>query len=171
MKIYPSLYGRLKNQHKTIEKIISEADNTRLTNQPAADKWSIKDNIAHLARYQLIFLGRINKILWDDTPSFERYKAEDDVDFDSWRKIGIADLIKMINDDRRLIFDMIIDLSDLELTRVGLHKKYGKLSVLQWTEFFLLHEAHHIFTIFQLLHDTENRFMVQAKSDLGGQQK
>jgi hypothetical protein len=37
----------------------------------------------------------------------------------------------------------------------AVHKKYGALTIMEWTEFFLLHEAHHIFTIFQLMHDTE----------------
>ena len=50
---------------------------------------------------------------------------------------------------------MITNLTPAELLKTGVHKKYGVLTITEWTEFFLLHEAHHIFTIFQLRHDIE----------------
>lgn len=155
MTLYKSLYDRLKNQHETIENIISKTDKVRLTLHPLPDKWSIKDNVAHLTKYQPVFIDRINTILKNDLPTFDRYKAELDPDFESWKNRDIADLIKTLHIDRQAIFNLITNLSDQELNRVGLHKKYGKLSVTDWTEFFLLHEAHHIFTIFQLVNDTE----------------
>ena len=31
-------------------------------------------------------------------------------------------------------------------------KKFGKLDVLEWSEFFLLHEAHHLLAIFTMTH-------------------
>jgi hypothetical protein len=43
-------------------------------------------------------------------------------------------------------------LSPDKLDRTGIHPKYGKLNIIDWTEFFLLHEAHHLFAIFQLTH-------------------
>lgn len=155
MTLYKSLYDRLKNQHEAIENIIANVHVSRLTLHPSPERWSIKDNIAHLAKYQPIFTERIHTILNNDTPTFDRYKAENDPDFETWRKREISDLIKTLNSDRQLIFELIINLEDAELNKAGLHKKFGKLTVTQWTEFFLLHEAHHIFTIFQLANDPE----------------
>lgn len=34
--------------------------------------------------------------------------------------------------------------------RIGLHPVYGPMTLEGWTEFFLLHEAHHLFTILRL---------------------
>lgn len=51
--------------------------------------------------------------------------------------------------------ELIFTLSEKELDRTGVHKKYGDLNIVQWIEFFLLHEAHHLFTIFQLTNDTD----------------
>ncbi len=155
MTVYKSLYDRLKNQHEAIEQIISVVNISRMTFHPSSDKWSIKDNIAHLAKYQQIFIDRINTILINNSTTFDRYKAENDPDFEAWRKRDISGLIKTLNSDRQVIFNLIISLGETELNMIGLHKKFGKLTVTQWTEFFLLHEAHHIFTIFQLANDTE----------------
>ena len=155
MVIYKSLSDRLKNQHEAIEHIIAFTYKECLKFQPAEGKWSAHDNIAHLAKYQPIFLERINQILTEDSPYFERYKAEDDPEFENWRNYSQADLLKALNSDREAIFNLISGLNEMQLKRFGHHKKFGKLTIVQWTEFFLLHEAHHIFTVFQLVNNAE----------------
>jgi hypothetical protein len=155
MALYKSLYDRLKSQHEAIEEIISDVGNSRLTYYPSPGKWSIHDNIAHLAKYQPVFLERIHTILKNNSPSFDRYKAENDPEFESWKSRDTSDLLRTLSSDRQIIFNLITALSNAELNMVGVHPKYGKLTVIQWTEFFLLHEAHHVFTIFQLANDTD----------------
>lgn len=153
--MYLSLIDRLKNQHKTISEIISGVDENRLLVRPRPGKWHIKDNIAHLARYQEIFRERIDRILRKDVPRIERYRAEDDPGFEHWKPLDLKEILHRINSDRKEIFDLVTSLTEEEAGRTGIHKKYGKLTVVQWTEFFLLHEAHHIYTVFQLANDTE----------------
>lgn len=155
MELYPSLTDRLKTQHGSIEKILSAMDSSRLLIRPQPTKWNIHDNLAHLARYQPVFIGRVNQILLETAPSFGRYNAAGDPEFEIWRTLDTDSLIKQLNTDRKSIFDLITNITDNQLNRVGIHIKYGSLNIIQWTEFFLLHEAHHIFTIFQLAHDTE----------------
>lgn len=155
MALYKSLYDRLENQYETIWATISHIDHSRIHLHPSPQKWSIHDNIVHLAKYQPIFLARIHTILNKNTPVFERYKAENDPEFETWRKYDMTTLLKTLHYDRKDIFNTIISLNEAELNLIGIHKKFGKLTVTQWTEFFLLHEAHHIFTIFQLANDVE----------------
>jgi hypothetical protein len=119
------------------------------------DKWSIHENIAHLAKYQPVFLDRIRKILTNETPEFEAYKAEDDDEFEIYCAFTTYELLKKISHDREIIFQLITNLPPDKLERTGTHPKYGKLTVLDWTEFFLLHEAHHLFTIFRLVHGVQ----------------
>ena len=146
---------RLKNQHETIEQLIAGKSVSRLDLHPAGNKWSIRDNITHLATYQPIFIERINTILREEAPFFERYKADDDPNFEKRRTDGIPELLAMLNKDRLVLFQLIANLPEEKLSRVGIHKKFGKLTLLQWVEFFLLHEAHHLFTIFQIANDSE----------------
>lgn len=42
-------------------------------------------------------------------------------------------------------------LSPAELRQTARYPVYGRLDVGGWTEFFLLHEAHHLFTMLRLL--------------------
>lgn len=151
---YRSVIDRLRTQHESIDMIIQNIPQEKLMAQPAPGKWSIKDNIAHLARYQLIFIERINRIISGAHPSFESYVAEKDADFPAWQKWDLKTLLDRLQADRKFIFDLVNGLSCTQTETTGKHQRFGDLTVVQWTEFFLLHEAHHLFTIFTLAHNT-----------------
>ena len=146
---------RLKHQHEAVSEIIEPVSKEHIRLNPKPGKWSIHDNITHLAKYQPLFVERINKILHHDKPVFERYTAENDPEFETWRQWETNELLKRLSADRKIVLNLITHLSNEELDRVGIHGKFGKLNIPGWTEFFLLHEAHHIYTIFQLAHETE----------------
>lgn len=150
--MYISLTERLKNQHTAIIAIAAELDEERLTYHPAPGKWNIHDNIAHLARYQPVFTERAHQILITDSPVFQRYNADEDSGFNQLQTSPLTELLNKITTDRDSIFQLITGLPPEKLARKGVHPKYGNLTLLEWTEFFLLHEAHHLFTIFQLAH-------------------
>jgi len=109
----------------------------------------------HLAKYQPVFIERLNKIVKENTPEFGRYRAEDDFEFETWRTWDTVKLIERIKQDRGKIVDLVTGLDENQIMRIGIHKKFGELSLEMWLEFFLLHEAHHIYTIFQLANDVE----------------
>ncbi|MCW3123916.1 MAG: DinB superfamily protein [Flavipsychrobacter sp.] len=155
MQVYAALTDRLKTQHLAIENILLTTTANRVVIKPEPDKWSIHDNIAHLAKYQPVFSDRISRILLEDEPFFDRYVAELDPEFENYRALDTDILLKQLNEDRKKIYDLITTLDDARLNRTGIHKKYGSLTIVQWTEFFLLHEAHHIFTIFRLAYDSD----------------
>jgi uncharacterized damage-inducible protein DinB len=155
MKIYNSLVDRLKNQHLTINELIETLPESRKALRPTKNKWSIHDNVAHLTKYQLVFIGRITKILNEQAPQFERYKAEDDPDFEKFRNMSESDLVGSLKKNRVKLNELVLNLSRTDLERIGIHKKFGNLNIIQWLEFFVLHEAHHIYTIFQLANDID----------------
>ena len=152
MMIYDSLKERLKNQHKTIPSIILKLGNQQILHRQFKGKWNIHENIAHLAKYQPVFIDRFRKILAIDEPEFEVYRAEDDDEFEIYCAFTTYELLKKISADREVIYHLITHLSADKLDRMGVHPKFGKLTITEWTEFFLLHEAHHLFAIFQLAH-------------------
>jgi uncharacterized damage-inducible protein DinB len=148
--LYSALVCRLKTQHLAVAELIKHVDEKRLTREPEPGKWSIKDNIAHLVSYQPIFIGRIHQMLKGGTPSFNAYKADNEPDFLHARELQLTELMNRLNGNRRQILELITNLPDDELTLKGTHPKFGTMTITEWTEFFLLHEAHHLFTIFRL---------------------
>jgi len=148
--LYSALVCRLKTQHLALAEIVKHIDDKCLNKEPEPGKWSIKDNIAHLASYQPVFIGRVHQMLKGGTPAFGAYRADNEPDFLHARELSLTELMSKINGNRRQILELITNLTHDDLLLQGTHPKFGTLTITEWTEFFLLHEAHHLFTIFRL---------------------
>jgi uncharacterized damage-inducible protein DinB len=142
---------RLKTQHEVIELLISGLSEDELRSHPIQDKWSVHENIAHLVCYQPRVVARTQKILDEDKPSFPAYIPEDDSEFPKYCAMSVHELIKHLKSDRAEIINLVSNITDEQLKRTGSHVKFGKMNLIEWTEFFLLHEAHHQHTIFKLV--------------------
>ncbi len=155
MQVSSSIQHRLETQHEAIEQIIASINNNRMELRPEPGKWSIKEIIAHLVRYQQVYIERINNTLEEEVPFFQQYIAENDGDFEYWCTNDAEQLLQQLYADRKAINDIIFNLNKEQCNRLAIHKKYGSHTIIQWMEFFLLHEAHHILAIFKLAFDIE----------------
>jgi hypothetical protein len=151
MCLSASILARLEFQHRTIEELINGHNKEQLRRRNFPGKWSAVENIVHLLTYQLAFEQRIEKILQGNTPLLERYVAENDPLFAAHLKTSLPQLLQDIHNQRTLIHRRLQALDTDQLAYCGLHPVYGNLTLVQWSEFFLLHEAHHLLTIFKLL--------------------
>jgi len=150
MEIYPSIKDRLNSQHFAIKELIKDLDEDFINRSPETGKWSIQENLEHIVSYHQVFLTRVNKIINSDNPYFERYRSEGDANFDKMKKLLSVELLHHLEEERKKVTDFIFKLNKSELQKPGTHQKFGVMNVVEWIEFFLLHEAHHIYTIFKL---------------------
>jgi hypothetical protein len=145
---YASQIQRCENQLRDFftEVLYVTGDFTRRVN---AEKWSAHENLAHLARYHEILLEKIERILNEDRPVFSRYRAEEDSEWEVWRQRTYRDLLDRLAVLREQLVLKLKSLSDQEFERVGVHPRFGEMQLSQWLEFFLVHEGHHLYLIFQ----------------------
>jgi uncharacterized damage-inducible protein DinB len=116
-------------------------------------KWSVHNQLAHLARYHQIFLKRIERILAEQAPQFPRYRAEDDPEWPAWTGLPTAQLLVRISSMRAKLMARLRSLSEEDFERTGVHPKFGKMSLSMWLEFFLVHEGHHLYVVLQLIRE------------------
>lgn len=140
----------MQYQHKSLVDIIDGLTEEQLRRNILAGKWSIFENIVHLQTYQHVFCHRIKQMIAEEGPSFERYSAEADPEFldnchKSLREI-MQNFISMRKDMAAASKGYLEEFG----ARVGIHPVFGPLNIGEWMNFFLLHEAHHLFTIFRL---------------------
>lgn len=144
--------SRLNAQPEDLIKNLSDVQSDRLEKEIQPGKWSIKANVAHLVRYQQESILRVQRILNERQPLLKRYVAEDDEEFPAVLSLPIDKLITHLKDDRVQFHDLLNSLTNEQLSRTGTHPVLGNLTLTEWVEFFLLHEAHHMMTIFKLVH-------------------
>ena len=143
-----SMSARVATQLEALDLILKGATEETMNRRPEPGKWSARENLAHLARYHEVFLERIERILREDTPQLPRYSAEEDPEWPRWVGAPTAKILEGMRERRAVLSARISRLSSAELARTGVHSRMGALTIPEWIEFFLTHEAHHLYTIF-----------------------
>ncbi len=140
-----SLLARLLTQLDALPVVLGGASPESLAARPASGKWSAHENLAHLARHHEVMLARLQRILHEESPQLPRYRAEDDPDWPRWAALPTAVVLERLAGLRRELTQLVEDLDDDQADRVGVHPVFGALTIPLWLEFFLLHEAHHLY--------------------------
>jgi uncharacterized damage-inducible protein DinB len=122
-----------------------------LSARPIPGKWSAHEQLAHIARYHQIFLQRIDRILAEQAPEFSRYRAEDDPEWPAWSSLPAPQLFVRISSMRAKLMARLRSLTEEDFERTGVHPKFGEMSLSLWLEFFLVHEAHHLYVVLELV--------------------
>jgi hypothetical protein len=154
MSLSASVCSRLQNQHETIYELLNGFSEEQLRQRIHKDKWSSFEQVAHLVSYQPVFLQRLQIIQQENDPLFGRYIADNDPVFIADCKRPLSELLDDLRSQRTDINNHLFSLTDASVIKTGRHPRYGLLTIAEWTEFFLLHEAHHLFSIFMLTRST-----------------
>jgi len=144
-----STRSRLATQIECLQVILGGRDAAAINRRPASGKWSAHENLAHLARMHEITLERIRRILSEGRPQLARYRAEDDPEWPQWTAMRTEEVLKRLSTLRDDLIQLVARLSPEQLNRVGVHGVLGGMTIPEWIEFFLLHEAHHLYAAMQ----------------------
>jgi hypothetical protein len=143
--------ARLDAQFSSWTTVLGDLSAPVLDRAPAPEKWSAREHLAHVTRMHGVCAARIRVILARDRPLLPPYRAEKDPTWREWRAFSAPDLLATAAGRRAALIETAGDFSDAELARVGVHASLGSLALSEWLEFFLVHEAHHLYTIFKLV--------------------
>jgi uncharacterized damage-inducible protein DinB len=150
MQMQSYLSTRLQYQHKALLDIIDGLSDELIRRQVIPGKWSIFETIVHLQTYQHVFCARMKKILEENNPSFPRYTADTDPVFIENCGKTVREIMGNLITTRKEMSTGSLSLKEKDLDRTGTHPVFGTMNISQWLNFFLLHEAHHIFAVFKM---------------------
>ena len=150
MQLSSAISTRLHYQHKVLVEILDGLSDEQIRRQLNPGKWSIFENVVHLQTFQHKFIERVQQILKNEEPVFDRYTGEGDPLFlDNCHK-STREIMQDLLTTRKEMTAEIVSFKETDFDKRGTHIVYGKMNLHQWLNFFLLHEAHHLFTIFKL---------------------
>lgn len=139
-------HARLETQLEALDLVLAGATPALLDAQPAPGEWSARENLAHLARHATVFLERLERIVAEDRPRLGRYRAEDDPAWPEWSRLPLDDTLARLRQTRRRLIAWVGSLTPEQAAREGIHPSFGAMTIPRWLDFFLLHEAHHLYT-------------------------
>ena len=146
MSTSDSIHSRLETQLAALDVVLAGATAALIDWRPASGDWSARENLAHLARHATVFLERLDRILRENTPKLGRYRAEDDPEWGAWSSLPLDEILRRLKDVRHRLITWVGGLSQDQMNRAGLHPSFGTMTIAQLLDFFLLHEAHHLYT-------------------------
>ncbi|HSU26812.1 MAG TPA: DinB family protein [Chitinophagaceae bacterium] len=150
MNLPSSISTRLQYQHKTLVDLIDGLSDEQIRRNIVPGKWSIFENVVHLSSYQHTFISRVRQMLEGNDPEFARYTAEGDPLFLDNCSKSSREIIQDLLTTRKEMAAEILLFKKEDFLKTGGHPVFGHMTLTQWLNFFLLHEAHHLFTIFKL---------------------
>jgi len=110
-------------------------------NSARVGAWSLRDIAAHLAASEReAFEPRIRAMAAGERPQFEYY-SNDERDFDG---ISLHAALTEWSDTRARLIDFVRELSDEERARVGVHTKFGEVTVDGYLRIALDHDQDHL---------------------------
>jgi len=140
-----SVLVRLQTQLDSLPLVVGGASDEKLKTRPASGKWSAQENLAHLVQHSRVTVGRIRRILAEDRPHLGSYKAENDPEWPAMSALSKDEILNRLTAARAELNDLASHLSPEQAQRTGLHPAFGEMSVVEWLDFFLMHEAHHLY--------------------------
>ena len=65
------------------------------------------------------------------------------------------DILQILSAQRTILVHKVQRMTSADLARKAIHPRLGHMTVVQWLEFFLLHEAHHLLAVLQRSREQE----------------
>ena len=147
MPLSPSAASRLASQLECLPALLVGAAPETLERRTRSGKWSVQENLAHLARHHAVVLERVRKVLAEERPALPRYAADDDREWPAWAALPMPEILRRLTTLRAELAARVSGLGDAQLARTGVHPTLGEMALPLWIEFFLLHEAHHLYVV------------------------
>jgi RimJ/RimL family protein N-acetyltransferase len=138
---------RARAQAEGLPRIMAGASEDAIVRRSPSGKWSAHENLAHLARQQQVFLERMARIRTEPAPALPQYRAEEDGEWPAWAALRPREAAARFWIGRGELLAALAGLTPAELERTGVHARFGAMPLLLWIEFFLDHEAHHLYTM------------------------
>ncbi len=154
MTLSQSASIRLETQLDALSLVLDRASPEAISRRPASGKWSAHENLAHLARHHEVFLERVRRIVTETKPRLARYRAEEDPQWPKWPAMPTDEVLRRLQALRGDLIEIVKYLSPEQLNRIGVHPAFGEMTIPEWIEFFLLHEAHHLYVIMTRIRGT-----------------
>jgi hypothetical protein len=155
MALPESLAARLATQLDSLELVRYDTTAMALKTRPKSGKWSAHENLAHLVRHHYATMDRIRRILAEDSPQLPSYSADKDPEWPALAAEGTKEVVGKLQAARQDMLALIAGVSPEQLARVGIHPVFGPMTLYQWLDFFLIHEAHHLYLAMTRAHARE----------------
>jgi len=137
------LIGKYSHQSSDLVTMTKGLSGSDLDKRLERGKWSIREQLNHLADCEMNYVQRMKKVIAEDKPLLPAF------DQNGWAKnlfynnSSADDSIALFSMLRTTMARVLKELSDKDFERVGIHTEDGKVTLLSFLEKDIEHADHH----------------------------
>lgn len=140
---FAELIAKYADQPGDLIAAVEGLTDSELDKRPAAGKWSIREQVNHLADVEINYVQRMKKVIAEDKPLLPAF------DQDRWAKSLFYDK-SSVDDSIATVFTLRIamarvlrGLNNNDFDKYGIHTENGKVTLLNLLEMAINHSEHH----------------------------
>jgi len=141
------LVTKYSNQPGDLIAAIEGLTDTDLDRRLEADKWSVRQQVSHLADSELNMVQRMKRVIAEDAPLLPAYDQDKWADRLFYTKSSIDDSVALFFTLRASMTRVLKELRDKDFDRFGIHTENGKMTLSDLLEDSVEHADHHMRTI------------------------
>jgi hypothetical protein len=137
-----TLIERYRDGHRVVVEALEGITEAELDAHPAADEWSARAVVHHLADSETTSAIRLRRLLAEDRPAIDGY---DEMEFA--RRLHydrpVEASLEVLRAVRRASAEILDRLGEAEWSREGTHSESGRYTVEDWLEIYAAHAHEH----------------------------
>jgi uncharacterized damage-inducible protein DinB len=140
---FAALIARYSDQPGDLISAVEGLSDAELDKRLASGKWSIRQQVNHVADCELNYVQRMKKVIAEDTPLLPAFESDGWANSLFYQKSSVEDSVALFFTLRVNMTQVLRQLSDGEFARYGIHTDDGKVSLLDILEVAVEHADHH----------------------------
>lgn len=142
-----ALISRYENGPGDLIASVDGLSDRDLDRRLAPKKWTIRQQVHHLADAELNLVCRMKKIIAEDNPLLMAYDQDKWADDFLYTKTSVENSIALFYTLRASMTPVLKSLKDADFARTGIHNESGKVTLLGILEHTVEHFEHHLYVI------------------------
>ena len=122
---------------------VAPLTDTQLRFRPHDKEWSILENIGHLIDIDRLYVVRVDLILSSERPQFAPFNPDETVQAGNYQTKSLSELMEVYTELRQATVAGLSTIEPDELTRVGIHARFGEITVARLVEILANHDEVH----------------------------
>ncbi|HUI28998.1 MAG TPA: DinB family protein [Candidatus Acidoferrales bacterium] len=142
--VIAELIGKYADQPGNLIAAVEGLKDSELDKRLGEGKWSIRQQVNHLADSEMNMVQRMKKIIAEDTPLLPAYDQDRWADSLFYSKSSVDDSVALFFMLRTSMTRVLKKMGDKDFDRCGIHTETGKVTLLSLLEDTVEHADHHV---------------------------
>jgi hypothetical protein len=134
-----------------LRQLVTGRSETELTRQPAPNRWSVGEILAHLADCEVVAGWRLRSVLATNATTLQTFDQDRWAEVFNYRSAPSQESLEAFDVSRRANLRLLRTVDPSLFTNYGLHEERGRESVTHLVRLYAGHDLNHLRQIEELL--------------------